>query len=82
MNGHTYLRSYRVLMFLGMFSFLGTVFAYTIPDDHLVEEYPWLYSEALPSATSRTASMPLPSTPCRTGSPPISQRSTATTCTR
>jgi hypothetical protein len=40
MNGHTYLRNYRVLMLLGIFSFLGTAYIYTIPDDYLVEEYP------------------------------------------
>ena len=39
MNGHTYLRTYRVLMLLGMASFLGTAFLYSVPEDYDVEEY-------------------------------------------
>ena len=39
MNGHTFLRNYRILMLLGMVSFMGTAFVYSIPDDYLVEEY-------------------------------------------
>jgi hypothetical protein len=39
MNGHTFLRNYRVLMLLGMISFMGTAFIYSVPDDYLTEEY-------------------------------------------
>ena len=38
MNGHTYLRTYRVLMFLGMASFLYTAFITAVPEDWDVEE--------------------------------------------
>lgn len=34
MNGHTYLRTYRVLMFLGMASFLYTAFVLSVPADY------------------------------------------------
>jgi hypothetical protein len=39
MNGHTYLRSYRVIMLLGMVSFLSTAYIYSVPEDSHVEEY-------------------------------------------
>ena len=39
MNGHTFLRSYRLLMLLGMLSFMGTAFVLTMPDNYLIEEY-------------------------------------------
>jgi hypothetical protein len=39
MNGHTYLRTYRVLMFLGMASFFYTAFATAVPEDFQTEEY-------------------------------------------
>ena len=42
MNGHTFLRNYRVLMLLGMASFMGTAYIYTIPEDYLTEEYIFL----------------------------------------
>jgi hypothetical protein len=38
MNGHTYLRSYRIIMFLGMASFLATAFIYSVPEDYQTEE--------------------------------------------
>ncbi len=38
MNGHTFMRNYRVLMLLGMVSFIGSVFIYTVPDDYKTEE--------------------------------------------
>lgn len=38
MNGHTYMRSYRVIMFLSIASFLGTAFVYSVPDDYNTEE--------------------------------------------
>ncbi len=54
MNGHTYLRTYRVLMFLGMASFLYTAFATAVPQDYQTEEYALFHSGAPPSASSRT----------------------------
>lgn len=48
MNGHTYFRSYRLLMLLGMVSFLATAFIYSIPDDYTTEEYFICNTEALP----------------------------------
>jgi hypothetical protein len=38
MNGHTYLRTYRVLMLLGMSSFLVTAYLTAVPDDYKTEE--------------------------------------------
>jgi hypothetical protein len=38
MNGHTFLRSYRVIMLLGTASFLYSMFSYTMPDDWQTEE--------------------------------------------
>lgn len=37
MNGHTYLRSFRVLMLLGMASFFSALFIYSVPQDYQVE---------------------------------------------
>lgn len=82
MNGHTFLRSYRVIMLLGMTSFLATAYIYSVPEDHNVEEYPFVYAGEPLWPTSRADWMPPPSTPSRTGPPPISQKSTATTCTK
>lgn len=82
MNGHTYLRTYRVLMFLGMASFLFTAFATAIPEDYQTEEYAFTHSGAPPFASSRTGSMPRPSTPSSSAHLPITPRSTASTCTR
>lgn len=48
MNGHTFLRSYRVLMLLGMLSFMGTAYIYTIPEDYLTEEYVFLTQSNYP----------------------------------
>jgi hypothetical protein len=38
MNGHTFLRSYRIIMLLGTASFLYTAFSYSMPDDWQTEE--------------------------------------------
>ena len=82
MNGHTYLRTYRVLMFLGMASFLYTAFVTALPEDWQTEEYFCLHSEEPPCASSRTASTPRPSTPSSSAPPPTTPKSTASTCTR
>ena len=47
MNGHTFLRSYRVLMMLGMLSFMTAAFYYSVPEDHDIEEYFLTYQEQL-----------------------------------
>ena len=39
MNGHTYLRTYRGVMYLGALCFMGTLFIYSMPDEYQVEEY-------------------------------------------
>lgn len=82
MNGTTYLRTYRVLMFLGAASFLFTAFATAVPEDYQTEEYVFSHSGAPPSASSRTGSTPPPSTPCSSAHLPITPRSTVSTCTR
>lgn len=82
MNGHTYLRTYRVLMFLGMASFLYSAFVFSVPADHQTEEYAVSHAGAPRCGSSRTASTPPPSTPSSRGSPPTTPRSTASTCTR
>ena len=80
MNGHTYLRNYRVLMLLGMISFFATAYLSSVPDDYLIEEYTLSYPGELLLLISRTVFRPLPSTRFRTGHLPISQKSTATIC--
>lgn len=82
MNGHTYMRNYRVLMLLGMVSFFATAYLYSVPQDFNIEEYLFFDSGALPSSISRTVLSTHPSTLCRTELLPISQKSTATTCTK
>lgn len=39
MNGHTYLRSYRFLMYIGAASFFAAAFHYSVPQDYETEEY-------------------------------------------
>jgi len=34
MNGHTYLRSYRFLMYIGAASFFAAAFHYSVPQDY------------------------------------------------
>lgn len=46
MNGHTFLRSYRVLMLLGMVSFMTAAFYYSVPHDYDIEEYLLFYAGA------------------------------------
>ena len=38
MNGHTYLRSYRFLMYIGAASFFATAFLASVPEDYETEE--------------------------------------------
>lgn len=38
MNGHTYLRNYRLMVLLGYATFLATAFVYSIPEDYKTEE--------------------------------------------
>ena len=82
MNGHTFLRNYRVLMFLGMISFMGTAFIYTMPEDFLVEEYTLVYSEELRLDTSKIAFLLLQSMLFKTGLLLTLRKSTAFTCMR
>lgn len=51
MNGHTFLRSYRMLIPLGMISFMVTAYFYTVPEDYLTEEYNFPNLEQLLSVT-------------------------------
>ena len=82
MNGHTYLRTYRVLMFLGMASFLYTAFVLSVPADFETEEYVAFHAGAPRCDSSRTASTPPPSTLSSRECPPTTPRSTASTCTK
>jgi hypothetical protein len=38
MNGTTYLRSYRIIMFLGMAAFFSTAYITSVPADYDIEE--------------------------------------------
>jgi hypothetical protein len=38
MNGHTYLRNYRLMVLLSYATFFGAVYLYTVPEDYKTEE--------------------------------------------
>ena len=38
MNGHTYLRNYRLFVLLGFASFFATAYIYSVPEDYKTEE--------------------------------------------
>ena len=37
MNGHTYMRTYRGVMYLGLLAFMTTLFVYSMPEEYKVE---------------------------------------------
>lgn len=80
MNGHTYLRTYRVLMFLGMGSFLYTAYATAIPEDFETEEYILDDLGAQLFDSSKIGSTLHQSMPCSKEHLPISPKSTAYIC--
>jgi hypothetical protein len=77
MNGHTYLRTYRVLMFLGMASFLYTAFATAIPEDFETEEYTFDHLGEQLFDSLKIGYVLHPSMLCKTGHLPIIPKSTA-----
>ena len=82
MNGHTYLRTYRVLMFLGMASFFYTAYATAIPEDFQTEEYLFHYLGEQLCDSLKIDCVLHPSMLCRTGHLPIIPKSTACISTK